>query len=229
MAKQLAREAVEQEGNRPTPEVTYLSINEQDTYPRMGNMARVMSRSISHRNFVKLADLEDSNLHPDGSQVWIRARVHSVRAKGGSAFLVLRQDAFYTIQACFFKDKTDPEGSAKMLQYLKSLTVESVVDIEGRVNTGVDVKSCSIKSVELTIQRIHSVSNAASILPFLVEDAARSDAEIDASQSTDRPFPVSHPMYESVRCFDCLNDLTGFFCRLATRARVATRSSLDGS
>jgi hypothetical protein len=31
-----------------------------------------------------------------------------------------------------------------------------------------------------------------SVLPFLVEDAARSDAEIDASQSTDRPFPVSY-------------------------------------
>jgi aspartyl-tRNA synthetase len=67
-----------------------------------------------------------------------------------------------------------------------------MVDLEGRVNTGADVKSCSVKSVELTIQRIYSVSNAAAILPFLVEDAARSDAEIDASQSTDRPFPVSY-------------------------------------
>jgi aspartyl-tRNA synthetase len=192
MAKQLAKEATEQERNQPIPEVTYLSIHDQNTYPHMGDMTRVMSRSRTLRNFVKVSTLEDSHLYPKDSSVWIRGRVHSIRVKGGSAFLVLRQDSFHTVQACFFKDKSDPEGSAKMLQYLKSLTVESMVDLEGRVNTGADVKSCSVKSVELTIQRIYSVSNAAAILPFLVEDAARSDAEIDASQSTDRPFPVSY-------------------------------------
>jgi len=191
MEKQQKQEANEQERNQPIPKVTYLAINEQNTYPPMGDMTRVMSRSRTLRNFVKVSTLEDSNLHPHGSTVWIRGRVHSIRVKGGSAFLVVRQDSFHTIQTCFFKDKSDPDRSAKMLQYLKSLTMESVIDLEGRINTGVDVKSCSVKSVELTIQRIHSVSNAAAILPFLVEDAARSESEIDASQNTDRPFPVS--------------------------------------
>jgi len=43
--------------------------------------------------------------------------------------------------------------------------------------------------VEVAIERIHAVSKAEAILPFLVEDAARSEAEVDASQDTDRPFP----------------------------------------
>lgn len=46
-------------------------------------------------------------------QVWVRGRVHQVRAKGGSAFLVLRQDGAYTVQGLHFKDKGNPEDSKR--------------------------------------------------------------------------------------------------------------------
>jgi aspartyl/asparaginyl-tRNA synthetase len=92
------------------------------------------------------------------------------------------------VQAVFFKDKENPEFSQKMIKYLKTLTQESIIDIEG-VLVDSEVRSCSIQDVELKIQRVHSVMKAASVLPFLVEDAARSEAEVDASQETDRPFP----------------------------------------
>ena len=75
-----------------------------------------------------------------------------------------------------------------MMKYLKTLTTESVVDLEGVVRPA-EVRSCSIQDAEIAITRIHSVSNADAMLPFLVEDAARSEAEVEASQSTDRPFP----------------------------------------
>ncbi len=75
-----------------------------------------------------------------------------------------------------------------MLKYLKSLTVESIIDLEGTL-VPADVKSCSVQDVELTIRRIYTVSKAAVVLPFLVEDASRSEAEVEASQDTDRPFP----------------------------------------
>ena len=180
-AERLAREEAER-----INEVTYLSVDEQDSYEPYGDMTRIMSRSRTGRQFAKVEDLEEKN--SAGDTVWLRGRLHSIRVKGGSCFLVLRQDSFHTVQGVFFKDKENPEQSQKMIKYLKSLTEESVIDIQGTLVDS-DVKSCSVKSMELNIERIHSVTKAQSILPFLVEDASRSEAEVDASQDTDRPFP----------------------------------------
>eukprot|EP00970_Alexandrium_tamarense_P019200 scaffold13731_cov207-Alexandrium_tamarense.AAC.3 len=188
-AKKEAQAAAEEAANR-IEVVTYLSASDQDSYEPMGDMSIVMSRSRSGREFVKVNDIggsTDSKIGP-GSKVWLRGRVNSIRAKGGSCFLVLRQNSFDTIQACYFKDKENPEQSAKMLKYLKSLTTESMIDLEGEVSTA-EVRSCSIQDAELVITRIHSVSNADAMLPFLVEDAARSEKEVEESQETDRPFP----------------------------------------
>lgn len=149
-------------------------------------MARIMSRSETNRPFRKVEDLE--TIHKVGDTVWLRGRLHSIRVKGGSCFLVLRQGSFHTVQACYFKDKEDPEGSQKMINYLKSLTEESIIDLEGTIAEA-DVKSCSVKTIELNIQRIHAVSKADAQLPFLIEDASRSEKEIEESQNTDRPFP----------------------------------------
>jgi len=168
-------------------DVTYLAYKDQNTYEPFGDMARIMSRSRTERDFVDISALESGDSKA-GDTVWIRARLQSIRVKGGSCFIVLRQDSFNTLQACYFKDKENPDQSAKMIKYLKSLTEESIVDIEGTL-VEADVKSCSIQNVELSIQRIHSVSKAAAQLPFLVEDAARSEEEVEASQDTDRPFP----------------------------------------
>lgn len=155
----------------------------------MGDMTRVMSRSRTGREFCNIANLDDAERFAPGSNVWLRGRLHSIRVKGGSCFLVLRQDSFHTVQAVFFKDKEDPEGSQKMIKYLKTLTVESIIDLEGAIVADANVKSCSLQTIELNIQRIHAVTKAQAQLPFLVEDAARSEEEIEASQDSDRPFP----------------------------------------
>ena len=173
-----------EEENKPIDAVTFLSVDDAPTQ-KVGDFTTVMSRSRTGRNFVNVKDLP--SMEP-GTKVWLRGRLSSIRVKGGSCFLVLRQDSFDTVQALFFKDKEDPEGSKQMLKYLKTLTVESVVDIEGTL-TEADVKSCSVQNLELNIERIHTVSKAAAMLPFLVEDAARSEQEIEDSQDTERPFP----------------------------------------
>mmetsp|Transcript_57175 Transcript_57175/g.170441 ORF Transcript_57175/g.170441 Transcript_57175/m.170441 type:complete len:637 (-) Transcript_57175:564-2474(-) len=188
-AKKAAEKAAREEAERIHP-VTYLSSSEQDSYEKFGDMSRIMSRSRTGRDFAKVSSIgsSDEAEHKPGSSVWVRGRLQSIRVKGGSCFLVLRQNSFHTVQACYFKDKSDPDGSAKMIKYLKSLTVESVIDLEGIVAEA-DVKSCSVGDAELQINRIHAVSKADPILPFLVEDAARSEEEVEASQGTDRPFP----------------------------------------
>lgn len=108
--------------------------------------------------------------------------------QGNSCFLVLRQGPFATMQACYFKDKGDPEASKQRLKFMGGLTCESVVDVQG-VLQAANVKSCSVNDVELSIQRVYVVSPAEPILPFQLEDAARPEAEVEASQGTERPFP----------------------------------------
>lgn len=188
-AEKKAKKAAEQAANEAAEkihDVTYLSFDDQDKYEPFGDMTRIMSRSRTGRTFVNVADLTEN--HQAGDTVWLRGRLQSIRVKGGSCFLVLRQDSFHTVQAVYFKDKENPEMSQKMIKYLKTLTEESIIDLEGTLVDS-DVKSCSVQTLELNIERVHSVSKANSVLPFLVEDAARSEAEVDASQETDRPFP----------------------------------------
>ena len=117
--------------------MTYLSVDEENSYPAMGDMSRVMSRSRTGREFTDVATLGEA-VGP-GEKVWIRGRLHSIRAKGGSCFIVIRQDSFHTVQAVYFKNKEKPEESQKMMKYLKSLTAESVVDLMGTLKEA-DVK-----------------------------------------------------------------------------------------
>jgi aspartyl-tRNA synthetase len=63
-------------------------------------------------------------------QVLLRGRVHTVRGKGKSAFLVLRQQSA-TVQCAMFVD--DVTVSKGMVKYTSSISRESIVDIEGKV------------------------------------------------------------------------------------------------
>jgi len=157
-------------------------LDKDEEYEKMGDYSRIMSRSVTGRNFI---DINSVSKQVNDS-VWIRGRLNSIRIKGGSCFMVLRQNAFHTIQGIYFKDGS--EESKKMMRYLKSLTVESIIDIEGKV-VEADVKSCSVTNVEIQLNRVYTVSKANSILPFNLEDAARSEKEVEESQLTDRPFP----------------------------------------
>lgn len=180
-----AAEAAKEEEASP---VTYLSVDEQSTYPTMGDYTMVASRSRSGRSYAHISNLADSELHPHDSNVWIRGRLHSIRIKGGSCFLVLRQDSFHTAQVCFFRQK-DNDNDQKMISYLKTLTEESIIDVYGTVVTDATVKGCSLGDVELTLNRIHAVSKSAPILPFGIEDASRTESEIIESQQTsERPY-----------------------------------------
>lgn len=53
-----------------------------------GDVALVQSESVSGRTWTRVADFSDSHV---GQRVLVRGRVHTVRGKGKSAFLILRQ------------------------------------------------------------------------------------------------------------------------------------------
>jgi hypothetical protein len=56
-----------------------------------------MPRSDTKRKFHTLDEIGEGQHHGHGARVWVRGRVQQVRAKGNSAFLVLRK-GFATIQ-----------------------------------------------------------------------------------------------------------------------------------
>jgi aspartyl-tRNA synthetase len=195
--KEAERLAEETANNLPIPDVMYININEQETYTPYGDMKRIMSRSETGRNFIMISEIESNpKLYPENTKIWISGRLQSIRVKGGSCFLVIRQNSFHTIQCVYFKQSNNGNSTPEeiyqqqqMIKYLKSLTVESIIQLQGSVVTNANVKSCTVQTIELQIDRIHTVSRAESNLPFQIEDAARSENDIELSQSTDRPYP----------------------------------------
>jgi hypothetical protein len=88
-----------------------------------------------------------ANLTPAlaGQAVLVRARVHTVRGKGKSAFLVLRQ-ATSTVQAVLFVD--DETVSKGMVKYACAIPRESIVDMEATlVAPQAAIEACSQSQV----------------------------------------------------------------------------------
>ena len=82
-----------------------------------------------------------------GQTVLVRARMHTVRGKGKSAFLVLRQ-ATATVQAAMFVD--DVNVSKGMVKYASAIPRESIVDVEGKlVAAEAPIEACSQSQVSV--------------------------------------------------------------------------------
>lgn len=189
------------------PLVNYASVHDSDRRLHFGDYGIIASQSPVVRTYTEVRDIgKDATGPVIGETVWIRGRVSSVRAKGNACFMVIRSGAFYTIQACHFKEKEDVEQSKAMLKFAAGLPLESIVDIQGVVAKA-DVKSCSQGNVEIHIRKIFTVSRAPATLPFLLEDAARSEQDIEASQNSDRPFSgVSQVCKQLVHLMRCKFD-----------------------
>ncbi|GAX82774.1 hypothetical protein CEUSTIGMA_g10200.t1 [Chlamydomonas eustigma] len=142
-----------------------------------GDLELVQSKTSCTKSFVRVEDLNEALV---GQKVLIRSRVHNVRGKGSSAFLVLRQRTA-TVQATLFAD--DETVSKGMVKYASQITRESIVDVGGVICAPLKpIEGCSQSQVELKVDYIRVVSRAV-ILPFEITDAARSEDEIKAAES----------------------------------------------
>lgn len=146
------------------------------------------SPDLQQRVYSAIRDLGTSTGVPAGEEIWVRGRLSTLRAGASNAFLVLRQQGQYTVQACFFKSKETPRQSKEMLASLATLTEESIVDVRGRM-VEATVTGCSQSNVELQLCELVVISRAAPALPFEIADAGRSEEEIAASEGTERPLP----------------------------------------
>lgn len=144
---------------------------------RYGDSPMVQSECITGRVWVDVGSLESDKL---GSTALVRGRVHAVRGKGKSCFLVLRHRTA-TVQAVLFADEENV--SKPMVKYAMSLSKESLVDVEGTVvQPAVPIESCSQKDVELQVKSVHCISRAGP-LPFQISDAARSEADVKKAEA----------------------------------------------
>lgn len=135
--------------------------------PNFFDRELVQSTTKDTITFTQLADIKDD--HAD-KEVTIRVRIHSSRVKGNLAFLVLRQ-SLHTIQAVAFKSN---DVSKEMLKFIGGVEKESIVDITGMLKAvEQEIKTCSIKTLELQIKKFIVVNRSANVLPLQLEDASR--------------------------------------------------------
>ncbi|GJQ10802.1 hypothetical protein GpartN1_g4991.t1 [Galdieria partita] len=156
--------------NSLTTKIDYLSVDDESTqnFGEYQLIQSVATDSISGRLFTSVSSLDKEKV---GKQIWTRARVDTIRPKGRSAFLVLRQSQ-YTLQAVVSEsDKV----SRQMIKWItKEVGEECLVDIYGNV-VAAEVKSCSQHDIELHVWKLYIVNKVNARLPIRVEDAGRPD------------------------------------------------------
>lgn len=136
---------------------------------QFGDFKLMASNSSIQREYAHVEDF--GTMVMPGEKVWVRGRVSAIRRKGNMVFAVIRSKSFFTLQLCHFRDQSDALSKA-LIDYTADVPVESIVDVYGVVQTA-DVKSCTQKTVELSVKKLFVVSRAPAILPFSIEDASR--------------------------------------------------------
>lgn len=128
----------------------------------------------------ELTEIHKLNESFTGQSFWIRGRIHTSRAKGKQLFLVIRQQ-IYTIQCFAFLGKNDV--TKEMMKYISQTPCESIVDVKGRVKSvPAPIEACTQKNCELDIEEFYIVSQSEAVLPLQIEDALRSEAEVQSEE-----------------------------------------------
>jgi len=130
----------------------------------------------------KRAQICDLTAARAGEEIILRARVHTSRPTGSKlCFFVLRQ-RFDTVQAVLSVEKD--KISKQMLKFATSIPLESLVLVTATVVKAPEpIKSCSVSDVELKIKSLFIETASNPRLPFSLEDATRSDAEIEKREA----------------------------------------------
>ncbi|PQQ12574.1 aspartate--tRNA ligase 2 cytoplasmic [Prunus yedoensis var. nudiflora] len=112
----------------------------------------------------------------ENCSVRIRGKAHTIRVVGKNMAFVVVRESWFTVQ-CVATVQPDTV-SRQMVKYVAGLSRESVIDVEGLVSIpSVEIKGTT-QQVEIQVRKLYCVSRAP-VLSFNIEDAARSDAEIE--------------------------------------------------
>ncbi|KNE67770.1 aspartate-tRNA ligase [Allomyces macrogynus ATCC 38327] len=149
---------------------------------RYGKLPVNMSQQRTNEKREAIADI---NAARAGETIKLRARVQTCRLQGNKlCFFQLRQ-RFDTIQAVL--TATKDTVSKHMIKFAGSITTESLVIIEATIAKAPEpVRSCTVQDAELQVHRVYVESAASDRLPFLLEDAARPEADFDLNPAFSR-------------------------------------------
>ncbi|CAA0383982.1 unnamed protein product [Arabidopsis thaliana] len=111
-----------------------------------------------------------------GSEVSIRGRVHKNRLVGTKLFVILRESGF-TVQCVVEETRV----GANMIKFVKQLSRESVVELIGVVSHPKKPLTGTTQQVEIHVRKMYCLSRSLLNLPLVVEDAARSESDIEKS------------------------------------------------
>ncbi|KAL8053473.1 hypothetical protein ABFX02_05G074100 [Erythranthe guttata] len=121
--------------------------------------------------------VQDLNDGLKGNMVVVRGRAQAIRAVGKKmAFLVVRRRGC-TVQ-CVLTMSGD-SVSSQMVKFATSLSRESIIEIEGLVSVPAQPITGAIQQVEIQVRKLYCVDRAAPTLPFNIDDAARSEVDIE--------------------------------------------------
>ncbi|XP_004239653.1 aspartate--tRNA ligase 2, cytoplasmic [Solanum lycopersicum] len=158
--------------------VSTVSIEESD--PLSGNYGDVELNDLQSKAVTGRKWTEVGSIAPEMKDrvVLVRGRVQTIRPVGKKiAFVVVRERGF-TVQ-CVLTVK--PElVSSQMVKYATSLSKESIIDVEGVVTIPEKpITGATQQQVEVQISKLYCVNRAVPTLPINIEDAARSEVEIE--------------------------------------------------
>lgn len=144
-----------------------------------GDLPLVQSAYQTNRQWASIGSLDASKAD---SEVWIRARLATVRAKGKAAFMLFRTGV-YTLQGTLFADEKTPK---EMIKFVGKITPESIVDVFGKiVKSPASVEGASQKDVELQVRKIYVVSSSMKVLPLQIADAMLPEPASDDDEDED--------------------------------------------
>ncbi|GJP45857.1 hypothetical protein CLOM_g5200 [Closterium sp. NIES-68] len=168
-----ARQAQQQQQQAAAEEEDPLAANYGDLPPE-----EVQSKCVSGRQWARVADLVPARA---GEVVLVRGRVHNVRAKGKMGFIVVREGGC-TVQCVLAVGAEGAHVSKGMVKYAAGLSRESVVDVTGEVVVPEKPIESTSQQVELHVRAVHAVSRALPVLPLNIDDAARSEKDIEDAE-----------------------------------------------
>jgi len=131
-----------------------------------GTLPLIRSQERTNKKFSRVQTLNASNV---GETVRIRARLSALRDQNRFIFLTLRQQSA-SIQAISMKP-----NSNQMMNFIRKLSVESIIDVEGTLASPEKgpVTSTTQQEVEIHVSALWLVNSSLPELPIQLEDAER--------------------------------------------------------
>ncbi|KAL6521033.1 hypothetical protein OROGR_017602 [Orobanche gracilis] len=163
------------------------SNNVEDEDPLAVNYGEIRLNDLQSKAVTgeKLAEVKYLTDELKDKVVQIQGYAQAIRAVGKKmAFLVVREESF-TVQCVLTvaQDLVSPQ----MVRFAKSLSRESIVDIEGIVSVPSQPITSTSQQVEIQVRKLYCINKAVPILPFNIEDAARSEPEIEKALQDGEP------------------------------------------